>query len=136
MIGLDTNVLVRYIVQDDPIQSGIATTFIETYCTAKTPAFICNIVLVELVWVLERGYGYDKKSIIAVLKQIVATTELKVEASGLVWQAILAYQDGNAGFADCLLVAINQQHACNTTFTFDKNAAKNAGFELLLSSES
>ncbi|PPD50125.1 MAG: PIN domain-containing protein [Methylobacter sp.] len=135
MIGLDTNVLVRYIVQDDPIQSGIATTFIETYCTAKTPAFICNIVLVELVWVLERGYGYDKKSIITVLKQISATTELKVETPALVWQAILGYQDGNAGFADCLLVAINRQHECDTTYTFDKNAAKNTGFKLLLPPE-
>jgi predicted nucleic-acid-binding protein len=68
MIGLDTNILLRYIVQDDPIQSGIATTFIETHCTAKTPGFVCNIVLVELVWVLEGGYGYDKNSIITVLK--------------------------------------------------------------------
>jgi predicted nucleic-acid-binding protein len=131
MIGLDTNVLVRYIVQDDLIQSGIATTFIETHCTAKTPGFVCNIVLVELVWVLERGYGYDKYSIITVLKQISATTELKVETSALVWQAILAYQDSSAGFADCLLAAINQQHECSATYTFDQNAAKMQGLSCL-----
>lgn len=131
MIGLDTNVLVRYIVRDDPVQTGIATTFIENHCAAHTPGFIGNIVLVELVWVLDRGYGYDKNSIIAVLKQITATAELKLENTGLVWQAIIDFQAGSAGFADCLLAVINQQFGCEVTYTFDRNAAKNAGFKLL-----
>lgn len=135
MIGLDTNVLVCYIVQDEPIQADAATTFIDTNCTVETPGFICNIVLVELVWVLERGYGYDKKSIIAVLKQIATTTELRLENPSLVWQAIIDFQNGGAGFADCLLVETNHQHGCNATYTFDRNAAKNGRFKLLSSFE-
>jgi predicted nucleic-acid-binding protein len=131
MIGLDTNVLVRYIVQDDPMQAGIATTFIETHCTAETPGFICNIVLVELVWVLERGYEYDKKSILTVLKQVAVTSELRLENSTLAWQAIMDYENGIAGFADCLLAAVNQQQGCDVTFTFDQRAAKNSSFKLL-----
>jgi len=72
MMGLDTNVLIRYIVQDDPVQSSAATEFIETRCTQQMPGFVCTIVLVEIVWVLERGYGYEKPIILAVLKQILA----------------------------------------------------------------
>jgi len=128
MIGLDTNVLLRYIVRDDPVQAGIATTFMEACCTADTPGFIGNIVLVELIWVPDRGYGYDKNFIITVLK---ATAELRLENARLVWQAIIAYQAGSAGFADCLLAVINRQFGCKVTYTFDRNTAKNAGFELL-----
>jgi predicted nucleic-acid-binding protein len=131
MFGLDTNVLVRYIVQDDPIQAGSATAFIETHCTAETPGFICNIVLVELVWVLERGYGYDKKSVVTVLKQVAVTSELQMENSVLAWQAIMDYESGTAGFADCLLAAVNQQYGCDVTYTFDQRAAKYSSFKLL-----
>ncbi len=131
MIGLDTNVLVRYIVQDDPTQAAIASAFIEKYCTETTPGFVNNVVLVELVWVLERGYGYDKSAIHSVLKQMAATAELKLENQESVWQAIEDFASGNAGFSDCLIAVVNRQYACRTTYTFDRRAAKNSGFELL-----
>lgn len=131
MIGLDTNVLVRYIVQDDPLQAALAASFIESHCTADMPGFIGNIVRVELVWVLDRGYRYDKKSVLGVLKQVAVTSELRLENSALVWQAIRDYENGTAGFADCLLAAVNQQHGCNVTYTFDQRAAKSNKFMLL-----
>lgn len=131
MMGLDTNVLVRYILQDDPTQSAAATTFIESACTVVSPGFVCHIVLVEVVWVLEQGYGYDKESILTVLKQISATAELALETPHLVRQTIQTFANGNAGFADCLLSAINRHNGCEDTVTFDKKAAKLADFRLL-----
>lgn len=135
MIGLDTNVLVRYIVQDDPAQVATATAFIEKHCTAEAPGFVNNIVLVELVWVLERGYGYDKSAILSVLKQMAVTTELRLENVDSVWAAINAYETGSAGFSDCLIGVVNRQRTCLATYTFDRRVAKNAGFELLTSVE-
>lgn len=131
MIGLDTNVLVRYIVQDDQSQAAVASAFIEKHCTETTPGFVNNVVLVELVWVLERGYGYDKMAILSVLKQMAATTELRLDNLESVWQAIKAYEAGSAGFSDCLIAVVNRQYACRATYTFDRRAAKNSGFELL-----
>lgn len=107
MIGLDTNVLVRYIVQDEPAQAAIASEFIEKHCTESAPGFVNNIVLVELVWVLERGYGYDKTAILSVLKQMAATTELNLENVESVWQAIKVFESGNVGFADCLIAVVS-----------------------------
>jgi predicted nucleic-acid-binding protein len=131
MIGLDTNVLIRYIVQDDPLQAAMANAFIEANCTVESPGFICNIVLVELVWVLERGYGYDKKLIVDVLKQVASTSELRLENISLAWQAILDFQNGSAGFADYLLAQINRTHGCEFTYTFDRKAAKSGAYKLI-----
>lgn len=131
MMGLDTNVLIRYILQDDPPQSAAATAFIESACTASSAGFVCNIVLVELVWVLEQGYGYDKEAILGVLKQLSATTELVLETPLLVRQTIQTFEDSNAGFADCLLSAINRHSGCEETVTFDKKAGKLPDFKLL-----
>jgi len=130
-MGLDTNVLIRYIVQDDPVQSPIATEFIETRCTQQTPGFVCAIVLAEIAWVLERGYGYDKSVILAVLKQSLSTAELTVENADIAWAAVMDYESHGAGFADCLLGRVNQDHGCGKTYTLDAKAAKTACFELL-----
>jgi predicted nucleic acid-binding protein len=79
MIGLDTNVLVRYLVQDDPGQSRKATQVIAKQCTRDDPGFINRIVLCELVWVLESAYGYSKDTIVAVLEKLLRTSQLKIE---------------------------------------------------------
>jgi predicted nucleic-acid-binding protein len=131
MIGLDTTVLVRYIVQDDPEQSEQATRTIEEHCTVKQPGFINRIVLVELVWVLKGAYGYDKTIIESVLQQILTTAELVVEKSDVAWHALQALQKGTADFADYLIASVNKRHGCQTTVTFDRNAAKNKYVQLL-----
>jgi predicted nucleic-acid-binding protein len=126
MIGLDTNVLVRYLIQDDPEQADRATRLIEGQCTAKTPGRITQIVLCELVWVLIRAYGYSKMQVIAVLDQLLVTAEFEVEQEALSRRALDAYRDGKADFSDYIVALNNQAAGCETTFTFDTRLGTHA----------
>jgi predicted nucleic-acid-binding protein len=119
MIGLDTNVLVRYITQDDPRQSAQATRLIEASCTTVAPGRVAQIVLCELVWALRRAYGYSKPQVIDVLDQILVTTELDVEDEGLAFQALDAFREGPADFSDYLLFLSDRAAGCETTYSFD-----------------
>ena len=120
MIGIDTNVLVRYLVQDDPEQSAQSTLLIEQECNLSSPGCLSNIVLCELVWVLTGAYKYDKNLVIEVMEQILVTTELLVENENVVRKAINDYKIGSADFSDYLIVNNNQQSGCSKTYTFDK----------------
>lgn len=131
MIGLDTNVLVRYIVQDDPVQSKSATRWIEKNCTADTPGCVNVIVLCELTWVLSRGYGYGRDTVTAVLRGVLSSPELQVEENEAVWQAVKMYEQGAADFADGLIGIMNKHAGASVTVTFDRKAAKESCFELL-----
>lgn len=124
MIGLDTNVLVRYIVQDDADQGARAGRLIEQRCTQEQPGWISLIVICELVWVLEGAYGYSRDIIASVLRQILATAELSVDSPQRCWTALRAYERSGADFADYLIGAGNREAGCETTFTFDKRAAR------------
>jgi predicted nucleic-acid-binding protein len=131
MIGLDTNVLVRHLVQDDPGQSRKATQLITKQCTRDDPGFINRVVLCELVWVLESAYGYSKDTIVAVLDKLLRTSQLKIEDVQAAWTAFRMYQKGKADFADCLLGTTNRIGGCERTVTFDQPASKLQGFQLL-----
>ena len=131
MIGLDTNVLVRHLVQDDPGQSRKATQLITKQCTRDDPGFINRVVLCELVWVLESAYGYSKDTIVAVLDKLLRTSQLKIEDVQAAWTAFRMYQKGKADFADCLLGTTNRIGGCERTVTFDQSASKLQGFQLL-----
>ena len=131
MIGIDTNVLVRHLVQDDPRQSRAATRVITQDCTRDAPGFINRIVLCELVWVLESAYGYSKETIVNVLDKLLRTSQLMIEDAQSVWTAFRLYQRGKADFADCLLGATNRLTGCESTVTFDQAASKLDGFQLL-----
>lgn len=131
MIGLDTNVLVRYIVQDDPEQARLATDALETQCTSKSPGRINAIVLCELVWVLSRGYGYDRQVVSSVIRRILSSPELSVEEDEAVWHALKIYEQGTADFSDYLLGLLNHRAGASHTLTFDRKAAKETFFELL-----
>ena len=131
MIGLDTNVLVRYLVKDDPAQARIAAQVIARECTRDDPGFINRIVLCEIVWVLETAYGYSKETIAGVLEKVFRTSQFHVEDIQTAWTAFRLYQSGKADFADCLLGAVNSRHGCERTVTFDQQAGKLDGFELL-----
>jgi len=120
MISIDTNVLVRYLVQDDPEQSAQSTLLIEQECNLSSPGYLSNIVLCELVWVLTGAYKYDKNLVIEVMEQILVTTELLVENENVVRKAINDYKIGSADFSDYLIVNNNQQSGCSKTYTFDK----------------
>jgi len=120
MIGIDTNVLVRYLVQDDPEQSAQSTVLIEQQCSLSSPGFLSDIVLCELVWVLTGAYKYDKDLVIEVMEQILVTAELSVKNENLLRKAINDYKIGNADFSDYLIVNNNKQSGCVKTYTFDK----------------
>ena len=124
MIGLDTNVLVRYLVQDDPAQGVAAAALIEGRCTPDAPGRVDHVVLCELVWVLETAYGYSRELVAGVIRQILETAELSVESPDLAWPALRAYEAGPADLADYLIGQRNQAAGCESTFTFDRRAAR------------
>ena len=128
MIGLDTNVLVRYIVQDDPGQSAAAERLIEGRCTAQAPGHVSVIVLVELVRVLTSAYDYGKAAVIPVIRQLLRTAEFTVEDRPTVWAALREFESGGADFADYLIAHRNHARGCTRTYTFDLRAARGRHF--------
>ena len=135
MIGIDTNILVRYVTQDDLHQSALATDWIESHCTPSNLGWINRIVLCELVWVLIRGYHYDKKEVIRLLERILETESLAVESSDEARKALQSYCDGPADFSDYLLLQTNLSKKVRNTITFDRKAATHPGFKLLESKD-
>ena len=128
MIGLDTNVLVRYIVQDDAEQAHAATRLIEGRCTERSPGYVNVLVLAELVWVLTRAYGYADSDASRVILQLLRTTEFSIEDSDAVWAALRAFEAGTADFADYLIAQRNRAAGCASTYTFDRRAARGRHF--------
>ena len=131
MLGLDTNVLVRFVVQDDRKQAAIASELIENQSSAAHPALIGLIVLCESVWVLSSAYGYTRAQIASVLKQVLVTECFEVPQHDLAWCAMLDYSSGTGDYADYLIARINEINGANTTVTFDKKAGLNKRFTLL-----
>lgn len=132
MIGADTNVLIRYFVQDDPEQSAAATKYIEDYCSKGDVIFINHIVMCEIVWVLQRCYHLNKAAIGQVIEQILRTAQFKIQSPTIIWQALKDYKAGDADFADYLICRTNMANECSVTITFDKNAGKSNCFHLLI----
>jgi len=134
VIGLDTNVLVRYMVRDDAQQTADATRLIESHCTVEEPGVVTLVVLCELVWVLSRGYRYGRDDIARVLHKILEARDLRVERSELAWQALGRYEMGKADFADYVVGLCNRELGVSTTYTFDRRAADSALFAVIDSS--
>ncbi len=120
MIGLDTNILVRYLTQDDQEQAARAGQLIETHCTKEEPGHVALVVLCEMVWVLRGAYGYEKYLVIKVLEQLLTTSELRVEAEHTARSALAAYRRGPADFADYVIIFSNRGAGCKMTYTFDQ----------------
>jgi predicted nucleic-acid-binding protein len=129
--GLDTNVLVRYLVQDDPKQAALATRYIERHFTAKSPGFIGQIVLCELAWVLESNYHQSRTEIASIIEQLLQVAQLEVMDPDVTWRALGDYKDSNADFPDHLMARTNEAQGCETTLTFDKKASGHPAFQLL-----
>jgi predicted nucleic-acid-binding protein len=121
MIGLDTNVLVRYITQDDPRQARIAERAIEQAVANGEKVLIQPIILCELVWVLESAYGFAKNDITPVIEQIMHTAQFEIPDKDDIWQAIEDFSKGGADFADYLIGRANERDGAQTTLTFDKS---------------
>lgn len=124
MIGVDTNVLVRYIAQDDPAQSPRATAFIENECSAQQPGFVGLVVLAELVWVSESLYDAGRQEIAIIVRRILSTRHLVVQDAEVVWKALRLFEAGKADFADCLVERSAAAAGCGRVVTFDKQASR------------
>lgn len=129
--GIDTNILIRYIIQDMPEQSMKATKFLERHCTVDNPGHISLIVLCEIVWVLRKAYSYRKEDILNVLLMILSAAEFSFESPAIAWEAMRQYKNGVADFADYLIGELNKSNGCVATITFDKQMGKSSNFKLL-----
>ncbi|MFA7238950.1 MAG: type II toxin-antitoxin system VapC family toxin [Sulfuricellaceae bacterium] len=130
MMGLDTNVLVRYIAQDDLKQSPKATRLIESL-TVDAPGYVSIVSVVELVWVLTGCYASTKSEIGEVIETLLRTKEIVVAHADTVWKALRLFKEGKADFADCLIERSANDAGCGCTATFDLDAAKYCGMRLI-----
>jgi predicted nucleic-acid-binding protein len=141
MIGLDTNVLVRYIVQSptppSPASGGglgrgsqVATAFIERL-SERDPGFVSVVAMTETAWVLERAYRLSAGEVAKVIERMLQAAPLVVESEQEVFTAMVALKEGRGSFADALIGALGAKAGCSTTVTFDRRAVQLSGFELL-----
>jgi predicted nucleic-acid-binding protein len=128
MIGLDTNVILRCFVDDDPRQAKQARQFVSTRCTPENPGFIDRVVLCEMVWVLLRGHRFDRKKAAEIVSKLLASSDIVLEDRDAVRAALRTFTDRNIDFADALIGEVNRARGCEATATFDHKAAKLDGF--------
>jgi predicted nucleic-acid-binding protein len=130
MIGLDTNVIVRYIVQDDIIQARRAAALIESL-TDENPGFVSVVAVVEMVWVIQDCYGASKDETVAILDKLLRLRTLRLENTEVVARAVRSYAASTADFADCLIECSGRHAQCSHTATFDRKASRTAGMQLI-----
>ena len=130
MIGLDTNILVRYLAQDDPVQSPKATELIERRLSEENPGFVSVVAMVETAWVLDRAYGLAGREIAAAIERTLQADVLVVEDEQEVFAAMIALREGHGSFADALIGGLGGRAGCTHTLTFDQKASRLPGFEL------
>jgi predicted nucleic-acid-binding protein len=129
--AVDTNVLVRYLVQDDPVQGRKAASFIENAAANDDRILIGNIVLCEMVWVLDSAYGYSKMEIHACIEKLLQTSAFQFESKDIARAALEDYRTVKSDFADCLLGRLHKALGCEVTVTFDAVLRKLETFQLL-----
>ena len=131
MIGLDTNVIVRYLVQDEPIESRRATRIIERELSETEPGFISVIALAETSWVLQRSYGVTDGELATTIESLLQIDVFACESEQEVFAALAALRSGNGSFTDALIGELGAKAGCSHTVTFDKKAARLAKFALV-----
>lgn len=128
MIGLDTNILVRYLTQDDPVQSPRATRIVERL-TEEHPGFISLVVMIETVWVLDRVYGLSGNAIGLAMEKLLQADTLVIQNEQEVFIAVIALKAGAGSFSDALIGALGEWAGCAATLTFDRKATRLTGFQ-------
>jgi len=131
MKGLDTNVLIRYLTQDDAAQARKIDRLVAAIVAEGERAFVNVIVLCEITWVLRSAYGFGKEALVRVLERMLATPRLILEDRELVRQALGQFREGRGDFSDCLIGARNRSAGCSDTATFDRNLGKNEFYRVL-----
>jgi len=130
MVGLDTNILVRYLTEDDSVQSAKATEIIEQRLTAANRGFVSIVTMAEIVWVLDRAYGLSDKEITAAIERMLQVEVLLIENEQEVFAAMIALKRGQGAFADALIAELGAKAGCTHTLSFDKKALRLPGFTL------
>jgi predicted nucleic-acid-binding protein len=131
MIGLDTNILVRYLTQDDPIQSAKANDIFEHRLTQRNRGYVSTIAMVETVWVLDRAYGLTAQEIARAVEQMLQAEVLEVANEQQVFSAMITLKRGLGSFSDALIAELGLRAGCIRTLTFDQKASRLPGFQLV-----
>lgn len=131
MTGLDTNVLVRFLTQDDPRQARRANALVADAMAGGEMLFVSAVVLCELVWVLRGAYSLEKASIVSTLEQLLSTTQLEIDQKDIARQACEDYRNGNGDFADYVIGRRGREAGCERTATFDKRLKASVLFQVL-----
>lgn len=131
MIGLDTNVLIRYITQDDAVPSARATALLEHGLSEDNPGYVSTVVIAEIVWILHRAYGFSTSELVATIERLLSADVLLVESEQEVFAAMVAVRNGIGTFSDALIGALNRTAGCAHTATFDRRALRLPGFARL-----
>lgn len=131
MLGIDTNVLVRFLVRDNEAQFEIARRLIKREVGAKEDVLVSLLVLLETEWVLRSRYGLQKTEIIAAISDLLDSMEVQLEDEPAVEESLYVWKDCAADFADCLIGAHNRRLGCRATATFDAKALRSPGFVVL-----
>ncbi len=129
MIGLDTNIVVRYIAQDEPLQSALATKLVENL-TAEAPGFVSTVTLVETVWVLARAYKTTKPEILRIIEGLLRARELVIQDAETHYLALNQFAATTVDYADAVIAQAGRRAGCEFTATFDRRAAS-GGMRLL-----
>jgi len=130
VIGLDSNILVRYLTQDDPVQARKANQVIEDALGAGQSLYLNHVVMCELCWVLARAYDYERLELADVVEKVLTAAQFEFEDKNSLWQALAGFRQSGADFADCLIGAKNSAAGCTSTFTFDKRTKGLAHFSI------
>jgi predicted nucleic-acid-binding protein len=131
VIGLDANVLVRFITGDDPAQSHRATQLIEQELTAEAPGYVNLLVLAETAWALRSSYGYSRDEVADEIRRLLEMDCLLVSDRADVFAAVSLVEDGYGEFPDALISQLNKTAGCARTVSFDRRARRLPGFEAL-----
>jgi predicted nucleic-acid-binding protein len=131
VIGLDTNVVVRYLAQDHVRQAAAATRLIEGSLSAESRGFVSIVTLAEAVWVMSSNYGATRAIVADIVEGLLTAPQLTLENADVIWRALRAYRDSRADFSDALIVELGRDAGCAKTVTFDRRAAAHPGFEAL-----
>ena len=127
MLGLDTNVFVRLLIEDDAAQTQRARNLIDATVAAQEAVLVSLPVLLETEWVLRSRYEVPSETILRLFRAALEARELTFEDEAAIEEALFNWQDGTTGFSDCLIMAHNRQLGCRSTATFDARAARLPG---------
>ncbi len=122
MKGLDTSILIRYLAQDDPVQSVRANEIIDREVTSENPGFVSLVTIAEVAWVLRSRFKATRQEIALAIERILSSESLKLQNEQQVYEAMLAIRAGEGTFADALICALGAWAGCTSTLTFDSSS--------------